>query len=378
MQSLSTARQQAELQTKAVAQAENVARAGLTEALAWFRNQPSQPVRSSINTVLYPYPDAAFNPLAVNGDTINQSIGIVREYQLVDGTWLWGHYEVRRQQNPGSNPIDPNAVHDITDRRIQGHQAGEGLYWYIQSDGYVYRLKNPGVAYNQAPNQVVGTSHVSTEIRRLGLTLPANCAVIVNSRNNVTLQTNGRIVGGTAGVGLGYYLGNSGSGLAQATGTPPLLDIPGVGVTTMTITSQIVFGDSPSSIKEMADITVSTVGALSASYPTMAVVYVDGNATFDGTHQLIGGGVLFVNGNLTISSGANTLFNGVIYVVGNATITGSQLISGCLVVQGSLTMNGIADVSEVDFDSGILNAVRQQVGQYRENKSAYFNLSGIK
>src|SRR6185437_2704738 len=51
-------------QLNVTVQADNVARAGLTDAINWFRNQVTQPVRSTANPALYPYPDAAFAPIA--------------------------------------------------------------------------------------------------------------------------------------------------------------------------------------------------------------------------------------------------------------------------------------------------------------------------
>jgi hypothetical protein len=80
---------------------------------------------------------------------------------------------------------------------------------------------------------------------------------------------------------------------------------------------------------------------------------------------------------LTLNASANTLFNGLLFATGNATINGPALIDGCLIVQGSITMNGSGNVAEVDYDAGMLNSVRQQVGQYRENKSAFYTFTGV-
>src|SRR5437773_998909 len=62
----------------AVAQAENAAKSGLVDALSWFRRQSPQPVANTVS------PDSAFAPLSANGDTIDQAIGLVKQYPISD------------------------------------------------------------------------------------------------------------------------------------------------------------------------------------------------------------------------------------------------------------------------------------------------------
>lgn len=104
------------------AQANNVAKAGLADAMAWFRRQAIQPVRSSSNPTAYPYPDAAFFPrnngVPSTTDTLDESIGLTKEYAMTDNSRLWAHYEVRRQQDPATNSWVDHAVHDITGKRL--------------------------------------------------------------------------------------------------------------------------------------------------------------------------------------------------------------------------------------------------------------------
>src|SRR5438552_1582216 len=59
------------------AQARNAARAGLVDSLSWFRRQPGQPVSCSEPNL---YPDYAFKPLVLYGDTIDEKLGLVKEY----------------------------------------------------------------------------------------------------------------------------------------------------------------------------------------------------------------------------------------------------------------------------------------------------------
>lgn len=375
-QAIQISSRQSALQLNMSAQASNVARAGLTDAIDWFRRQSVQPVRSNSAPSTYPYSDAAFYPRESTGDTIDESIGLVREYAISVSNKIWARYEIRRQQNPLSNPIDPQAVKDVTDRRVSGYSAGEGLAWYIESTGYVYQRKDATKGYNEAPNEIVGRARVATEIRRIGLALPANCAVISASRQTTSFTSNSRVVGGSTAVGLGYYIGASGptiSGGSTVTGNPATFDIDGASSTTVDF--QAILGVSQTDLKLMADMTVSSMAELPTNYPQMAIVYINGDASFDATRKLRGGGILFVNGNLTVASASNSLFSGLICVTGNATINGPCLISGALVVVGTLTTNGAGDVAEIDFDNSILNSVRQQVAQYRENKATLYTFS---
>ncbi len=355
-------------------QADNIARAGLIDAVSWFKRQAVQPVRSSVDPVAYPYVDAAFYPRTSTSDTIDESIGLVKEYPLGESSFLWGRYEVRRQKNTATNPVDVHAVHDITENRVSGFSNGSGLAWSIESFGFVYQRKNSSVAYNVAPNQIVARSRAAVEIRRLALNMPANAAAIVTNRTLVTVNSNGKITGNND-VGLGYYTGGSGPTIsgsgAQVVGTPQKTDIDGA--TNGAITPQIIFGVTKTELKLMSDTIVNSVSGLPSEYPAMSVVYISSAATFDVSRPLRGGGILYVDGNLTLSAGGNTLFGGLIYVAGNLTINGPALISGAVVAEGSLTLNGAGDVAQVEFDNSILNSVRQQVAQYRENKSTYYS-----
>lgn len=387
MQLVQISYQKTKVQMASTAQADNVARAGLTDAVSWFRRQQLQPVRSSVNPILYPYPDAAFFPREstspVLSATMDENIGLVKEYPLSEGDWLWARYEVKRQKNPSLYPFDPSAVHDVSDKRIDGGAAGSGMAWYIESAGYVFRRKNPNLPYNQAPNQVASKSRVSTEIRRVSLILPVQAAAIVNDRTGVSVQSNGRIAGGNF-KGLGYYMGTSGpvigGGGAQVTGTgasPSIYDID-TSTANGSLNSQAIFGVNESDLKLMSDFVLNSSSALPMSYPLMGIVYSGSPLTFNANRKLRGGGILFVNGSLTLDSASNTLFSGVIYVKGNATINGPALISGCVIVEGNLTISGGGDVAEIDYDSGIITTIQQQIGQYRENKSTFYVFTGAR
>jgi hypothetical protein len=378
------------------AEVDNFARAGLADAISWFRRQQTQPVCSGYPPTRYAWVDGAFDPKTstntAQSDTIDSSIGIVREYQLSDDGHLWGRYEVKRQTSTTVSPYDQNAVHDITGERLfTGFNDGQGYVWYISSKGYIYQRIKPSVAFNVAPNRVVATSRVSTEIRRISLQLPAECAYIVNddgtkAARTITLGNNGRINGG-GHYGVGFY-SYSGSSSNKPTQSNPPYTISNSSVTgsptawiqiSTAPTSNYVLGVSTTELKLMADYSVSSVSALPSTLPDMSLIYVQGNATFDASRPLRSSGILFVNGNLTISADANCLYSGLIYVTGTATIYDPSLISGCVIAYNGLTLSrsNSSDVAEIDYDRGILDMVRQQICQYREIKSAYRIFTGI-
>ncbi len=174
---------------------DNVARAGLQDAISWFKNQPTQPV-AAVAALGGSMPngswaDSAFNPQYSTSSalsaTIDTSLGMVQEYPLNAATGLYGRYEVRRQTNPAVAGVvyDSYSVHDISGQRFfNGAVTGNGYAWYIGSRGYIYKASSNTYTCNGATStfnmkNVLARSMVSTEIRRINLNLP-HCAVITN------------------------------------------------------------------------------------------------------------------------------------------------------------------------------------------------------
>ncbi len=124
-----------------VAEADNAARAGLVEALGWFRRQANGVNNES---GLYVWHDEAFYPrndvivgVSNVSETLDETIGLVREYQIgkmAGGGELFIRYEVPRQNYPTTDawgtplptpdplvatPVgwNPRAAHDNTGER---------------------------------------------------------------------------------------------------------------------------------------------------------------------------------------------------------------------------------------------------------------------
>ncbi len=203
-----------------VGEAENVARAGLIDALAWFRRQSGNggvvaayegtalPGQGSVTWATNPQPtppagavftyvDQPFEPVGNTSnpqvaDTIDASIGLVGEYPLSDpvtaNCLYWARFEVPMQ---GSGTQVTNAAHDVTGERTGSYVNGDGLIWSVTSTGYVYkrliRVNSGGetavdpagnwvVPYNTVTNPpnctIVAKAQFTTEFRKLGLNLP--------------------------------------------------------------------------------------------------------------------------------------------------------------------------------------------------------------
>lgn len=303
--------------------ADEVANAGIEDAISWFKRQLTQPV-------------LIFSPQGE--DTEDPSIGLVREH-LISGN-IYGRYEV-----PKSEVEDVSLKRGLTQL---------GSIWKLTSYGYVFQKIDPSKRFNEPPNRILGQSKLSTEIRRIGVNLPIEAGIL--AEKNVKVGNGGRLRGGVATNGKVTKIG----------------DIQGTILENqnMSLDPLFVFGLSLDELSNLADISVSRVDELPEKLPTSALIYIDGNAQFSRTRPLNGGGILIVNGNLNIQAGSNSNFTGIIYVSGNASSNYHQqapsLISGCLVVTGSeVNIEGTGEVSEIDYDKNIIDMMKRRVGLYR-------------
>ncbi|MDD4003817.1 MAG: hypothetical protein PHW69_01270, partial [Elusimicrobiaceae bacterium] len=310
---LETSSRETNINKNVLAEADNVARAGLVDAISWFRRQSVQPVAAGYPLRGGAYADQAFYPrystAASSCDTIDESIGLVKEYRMSDDSNKWARYEIVRQQD--TSTADPHAVHDVTAQRMEGYYAGQGLVWYIESTGYVFQKNDPSKAFNVTPNRVISQVRASTEIRRMSFSLPAEAAFMIFSGNNssyvplVNVYQNGRITGGS-GIGAGRKQGKKPNVYSGGiiTGTPDTVS----NLSEPTLES--ILGMTATELKLLADYIVTDTAELPAELPNMSLIYVDGNAVFSSTRPLTGNGFLYVNGNLTVSAGSNSVFSG--------------------------------------------------------------------
>ena len=236
-----------------VGEAENVARAGLIDAKAWFIRQTANGglvfgnTSSSVTVGMtptvnpsYTSADQAFNPIynASNpqgSDTSEPNFGIVQEYPLdqavTSKATYWARYEIKRQP---TGAYDPTAVHDVTGKRNDSYINGDGLVWNIISTGYVYKRMDRSTAgtpatwvypYNYGvttgdfgKTKIIAKAQFSTEIRKLSLIMPvpSNYSTIVSSglyvqemANQITLHNQTLLSGAVSAIGTYAAVGEN-------------------------------------------------------------------------------------------------------------------------------------------------------------------------
>lgn len=308
--------------------ADEIANAGIEDAISWFKRQLIQPVQE-------------FSPQGT--DTEDPEIGLVREYQISRD--IYGRYEVPKSE-----------VEDVSQER--GIQQ-PGNIWKLVSYGYVFQRLDPDKNFNESPNRILAQSKISAEIRRIGVNLPIESAILADK--NVKIGKGGRIRAASS------------SDIAIATNGK--ISISGgevVGNTLenqrLPLSSQDIFGLSLDELSNLADISVSKTDELPEKLPTSALIYINGNAQFGSKKPLNGGGILVVNGDLNIQSGSNSNFTGIVYVISNYIQQAPSLISGCIVVTGSeVNIEGTGEISEIDYDKSIIDMMKRRVGLYRRS-----------
>jgi hypothetical protein len=345
-------------------QALNAANAGSTDALAWFQQQSVQPV-----VTFAPQRNLAATP-PVN-DTENPAIGLVRTFPVTTQGNVWGRYEVR-----SVNALDVSTQHG---------KAGAGTIWQFDSTGLIFIDRNGngqmdwtdtngnGVYDWGEPGEVIAMKTVRAEAQRLSLVLPAgNAALQSDSCSSVSLASGAsgnRVRGSTAGVGIACKNGTgspSTSG-ATVTGNPAIQS----NVNPYNDSIPSVFGLSQSEFLGLATIKVPDVASLPDPLPEMALIVIQGNATFTLAKPLLGSGILVVLGNLTLPANAESKFDGVIYTTGSYTQNSPSLVMGAVVSQGGISLVGGSDVNEADWDPTMVQMVRNALGGYRFTRSQY-------
>jgi hypothetical protein len=351
-------------QLKYQGQASNAATAGSVDALSWFQKQSTQPV-----STFAPVRNMAATP-PIN-DTEIASIGIVRTYPLSNLGNVWGRYEVRT-----------STVQDVTTSR---GKTGTGTIWQFDSKGLVFIDKDGDgqMDYTDSngnglfdwgePGEVVAMKTIRSEAQRLSLVLPggnaglqaSNCATV----SLLTGAAKNRVLGSSSGIGIACKnaTGTPSTTGATVTGNPAIQS----SVNPYNDTIQNVFGVNQTELIQLASLQVPNVASLPATLPAMSLIVITGDATFTTAQPLVGSGILVVLGNLTIPASSESTFNGVIYVTGNYAQSGPSLILGAVVCQGTMSLIGGSDITEVDWDATMVQMVRNSLGGYRFTRAQY-------
>jgi hypothetical protein len=211
---------------------------------------------------------------------------------------------------------------------------------------------------------MLGTNVLETEIRRITLAPPTQAALCVRTGSSCTISSKGRVVGGV-GAGIGYKSGTGSPSISgEVSGSPSV-----AAINPWDDSVEAVFGVSTEQLRSLADDRISSNAAFPAVVPNNSILFVETNLSFDASKPLKGTGIVYVNGDLTIGPSSNSFFTGMLYVTGDLTINAPSLIRGTIVALGNVTMSGVGDYSELEYDDGVLNSLMVEVGQYRMSKA---------
>lgn len=399
-------------------QAFNVARAGLVDAINWFKREPLQPVtkfRPAYNPT-NPLRGATLDPSSIDpgnaggklhrsdsggGNNDKPHLGIVQEFPLDEAAGLYARYEVGKVTRYVKGAPGQAARLDVMERDgsgdwvqrtldqarsdewegvedVTGHYGlgGEGLVWSIRSHGYVYK-RDPnapaGTRFYQYPNEVLGDVELETEIYRLQV--KDHLAAIHGLRGDQMTfsgmpKVNIKATGGYA------VMFNTGTGQPNPAATPATFTATYREYESAAPAHSLgwpeMFGVANGNVlASLSDVYVTDISQLPTTMSTMALTYIKGDAVFTAMRPLKGGGILAVDGNLTLGVDSASSFTGLIYVTGNYTQHSPSLVTGAVVARGTVnvTATGTEDCF-IEYNQELLNEVRRQLGQYRERRTA--------
>ena len=337
-------------------QAMQFSRAGLIEGLGWFRKSTTQPV-------------AQFEPQLTPGttppvlETLDPEIGIVREFQITGQ--IWGRYEVwkRWDNDPDPARLAWRQQFQAEDISAQSGVAGSGVVWRLKSIGYVFRQVDPAFPFDQAPNQVLGSEILGTEIRRMTLAPPGQAALCARTGSQTLIDRKVNIQGGT-GAGI-YYKSGTGSVVLQ--NNPTIVGAPGLSSSSNYDDSvQAIFGVGEKALETLADDRITNAAVFPSPVARNALYHVEvPTMTFSSSLPLAGTACVYVKGDVDFSVGSNSYFTGMLFVDGDLTIREPCDLNGTIVCTGTVTVWGESDWININYDDEALNQLRKAIGQYR-------------
>ncbi len=298
-------------------------------------------------------------------DTDDPDIGIMREFKIAGKTW--GRYEVWKEWAADPDPQrlawrDQLYARDVSSHRNQGLVGGA---WRIRSVGYVFIKNSTSVAFNEKPNQMLGSMMLESEIMRLKIAPPGEAAVSAGDGNDVHINTNGRIRGySKAGIFYPSGSGNPTTGPAnqnRVTGSPAKS-------TTSTYAGAVedVFGVTLAELKGMADHYITDPNDFPSPIPANSIVVCEcASITFDSSRPLAGTALVYIDANVSMPNGNNSVFNGLLYVKGSFSMRAPSEINGAVVMDGNMTIQGVGDYATINYDQGVLDSLRLEIGNYR-------------
>lgn len=395
------------------AQATNIARAGLQDAIGWFKRKSA--LSGSISNSP-PYSgntdcaNSAFAPIYHADPTLRETedanVGLVKDLRLDTGRNIYGRYIIRKQgckngvsaaeqsnndYMPGQTGYNKLAVHDVTEQRGKGTH-GLGLVWELGSEGIVYIrndfsknadgvfLKGP----DEAPNRILDRAFAKMEINRMSLQKPVAPITVTEPSNGDSSQSrfdsSCKVVGRDAEATIIYTSnggqnpnGNAECQYEDCSGTKDDKRNRYTSGDQDPMSVEELFAVSQPELKSMADYVYINRDELEAAHfqesldrskLPMALYYLDGNFTFTNSHALQGSGIIFVNGNLQLDPDS-FLFTGVLYVTGKLTVKNNNEIAGAAFGNEIDCRPGLK--SNFEYSEGVIENVRDTLALYREN-----------
>ncbi|MEZ5963859.1 MAG: hypothetical protein R3F56_08450 [Planctomycetota bacterium] len=340
-------RQSMDVQLKRKPLAANLARAAISDGLSWFQAQATQPV-----TAFAPVFEPTATPPVL--DTEDPTVGLVREFEIRGN--LWGRYEIRRQE--------------AMDASLQYGVSAPGSVWELVSRGYVYRVLDTNVPFDQSPNRVVSTARVESLIRSVPLNLPATAAVGIDDPFQISLGPGGRVLGTTSVAAVAAPLTTLiPPVLVGLVGTPLYALLP-----SYDSQATSVFRMGLADLRDVSDLAIvaGSSGWLgSRQLAENSVLVHDGDLVINSSQQVTGSMLLVVIGNLTVQPGTDSNIDGVIFVTGNTDIRGPFQLHGMLIGKGTVYLqgNGAGQDAVITYDSGAVQRLVQSLGRYRGSRS---------
>lgn len=320
--------------------ADTIAQSGVTDATEWFRRQNLQPVQ-----VYEPKRDLDATPPLL--ETQEQELGLVREFQIQGE--LWGRYEVRKDE-----------VMDVSELR---GADGAGHVWDLASRGILYHRPDPDTPFDTQPNKVLAVTALRTELRGIGMTLPAAAAVILPSPAGLNLQPGHVISGGNAPAFAFDAASRATDSMPPqatlATGTP--LDTT---VANLDLSPTKIFAMRVDELALFADI------AMEDATPDVfrtelrdKILYSTKDLTLASGQSLSGRVLLIVDGDLDVQAGNQTKIEGIVIATGDVALNGPFQLDGTLLCGGQLEL-GTGQVG-LHYDAEAIAALRSALSHYR-------------
>ncbi|MHC4851787.1 MAG: hypothetical protein ACYTGO_02010 [Planctomycetota bacterium] len=345
-------------------QAAQFARSGLTDAINWFRRQPTQPVLD-----FAPRLDTGTDPQVL--DTEDPDIGLVRQFRISGS--VWGRYEVwkRWDADPDIDRFTWRQKMQVDDVSLQRGRKSLGSVWRLRCVGYVFDQRDPDKGFRERPNRVMATEVLEAEISRLAFALPGQSSICARRGDSIRVKKNGRILGGSDGAGV-FYPSGTGDPTVESGGE--ITGVPAAASGTEYNDSiDYVFGVTDDGLRSMADNHLTNANDFPALLPDGSITVLEGaniNINFNSSRPLAGSGIVVIRGNVTISPGSAGFFSGLLYVEGNLDVHAPTQLRGAVIVTGNMTIQGIGDFADVIYDDGTITALQQVLSHYRMSRSA--------